>query len=371
MDLHKTRHLFLKFNKKYDNTEIDTMTEHILIDKNEGSVIWGAFTRSLSAEGFEKKKINVLNEQILKGIPTFVFFYSREEGDIFVADYIEWFGRYEISRNSEEIKLVPHYYHDRVGVKPDHLKKKLTCKAYLRVSNIRNIDKRYANDMYNFENHQVSINHRIVQKHNFSVSYINISTSLYKLLSAEFNSYMPESIELVDVGDIENNIGSKGILTAPPPITKAKIKKMLKSIKPRKIDSIKLAKYNDIIGKTGEEFVLKILNEELNSTSLALEGYEVRHVSKKDGDGLGYDILTYNSKGEEVYVEVKSTTQGLKSPFYMSAFEREFAIKNKDNYRLYRVYNLDLSTGIGDYYVIEGDIENQFNFTTDTYRVFR
>ncbi|WDV44507.1 DUF3883 domain-containing protein [Clostridiaceae bacterium M8S5] len=372
MSIHHSRHLFLKFNKQYEETKIDTMTEHIKIDNEEGSVVWGAFTRSLTAEGFEKKKIAVLNEQILRGMPTFIFFYSREEGKIFVADYIEWFKRYEITKHTEEINLIPSYYHDRVGVKPDPLKKKLTCKAYLRVSNIRELDESNTNNMFNFENHDVRIYHRLKEKHNFSVSYINISSNLFEILSKEFSSYLQESIEIIQedkILQLNKTKKSVGVLTEPPHRTDIKKKKALKKKKPQKIDYVKLAKSNDTIGKTGEEFVLNLLKKELKEKGLSNK--KVRHVSKKDGDGLGYDILTYNEHGEEVFVEVKATTQGVKSPFYMSSYEREFAIRNKEYYKLFRVFNLDLSTGIGDYYIIEGDIEQQLNFVTDTYRVFR
>jgi len=93
----------------------------------------------------------------------------------------------------------------------------------------------------------------------------------------------------------------------------------------------------------------------------------VRHVSKLDGD----DILSFDENGKEIYVEVKATTRGIRNHFYMSAYEKEFAIKNKDKYKLYRVYNLDLETKLGDYYIIEGDIEEELNFKVDNYRVFK
>lgn len=34
----------------------------------------------------------------------------------------------------------------------------------------------------------------------------------------------------------------------------------------------------------------------------------VRHVSKLDGDGAGYDICSFNADEKLVYIEVKSTT---------------------------------------------------------------
>lgn len=372
--IHDSRHLFLKFNKKYGDTEIDTMSEHIIIDEKEGSVIWGAFTRSVSAENFEAKKIATLDAQVLRGMPTFVFFYSREEGRIFVGDYIESFSRYEITSRTEEINLIPSYYHDRVGVSPDPLKEKLTCKAYLRVSNIRHIDESFAKDMFNFENHDVTILYRLNEKQNFSVSYINISIDLYNLLSSQFSSYVSEAIEIVEEinkNNSESNKVMEGTLTEPPKRTEINKKKSLKKKKPQKIDYVKLAKSNSIIGKIGEKFVLNIIKKELIEKGYSNWAKEVRHVSEKDGDGLGYDILAYNTNGEKVFIEVKSTTLGINSSFFMSYNEREFALNNENSYKLYRVFDLNLTTGIGDYYIMDRNIKDEFHFVTDTYRVFR
>ncbi len=41
-----------------------------------------------------------------------------------------------------------------------------------------------------------------------------------------------------------------------------------------------------------------------------------KHVSKEEGDGVGYDIIYWNENNEEIYVEVKTTTYN-----YMDGFE--------------------------------------------------
>lgn len=92
-----------------------------------------------------------------------------------------------------------------------------------------------------------------------------------------------------------------------------------------------------MIGFLGEKIVLKYEKNRLsNDPDLS---QRIEHVSQTKGDGLGYDILSFDSQGNEIFIEVKTTTQGKNSPFYMSSNEVSFANKHPENYFLYRVYN--------------------------------
>ncbi|WP_273706584.1 MrcB family domain-containing protein [Leuconostoc mesenteroides] len=107
--------------------------------------------------------------------------------------------------------------------------------------------------------------------------------------------------------------------------------------KGRKIDYDTLQKQNSMIGFLGEKIVLKYEKNRLsNDPDLS---QRIEHVSQTKGDGLGYDILSFDSQGNEIFIEVKTTTQGKNTPFYMSSNEVSFANKHPDNYFLYRVYN--------------------------------
>lgn len=64
---------------------------------------------------------------------------------------------------------------------------------------------------------------------------------------------------------------------------------------------------------------------------------KVRHVSIKDGDGSGYDILSFFQDGKEKYIEVKSTTMSIEAPFYLSKNELGFLKEHVENYFLYRI----------------------------------
>ncbi|MGX7043473.1 MrcB family domain-containing protein [Leuconostoc holzapfelii] len=107
--------------------------------------------------------------------------------------------------------------------------------------------------------------------------------------------------------------------------------------KGRKIDYVTLQKQNSMIGFLGEKIVLNYEQRKLKEYPSLSE--KIKHVSQTRGDGLGFDILSFNTEGQEIYIEVKTTSQGKSAPFYMSDNEVNFAKKHPDNYVIYRVYN--------------------------------
>lgn len=53
--------------------------------------------------------------------------------------------------------------------------------------------------------------------------------------------------------------------------------------------------------------------------------------------GAGFDILSFDLKGREKQIEVKTTKGGIHTPFFLTRRELE-ASKDLDAWRLYRVY---------------------------------
>lgn len=107
----------------------------------------------------------------------------------------------------------------------------------------------------------------------------------------------------------------------------------------RKIDYCALQKQNAIIGFLGEQIVLNYEKNRLKNHPDLVQ--QIEHVSQTQGDGLGYDILSFDTYGNPIYIEVKTTTQGKGTPFYISNNELEFASQCPDSYFLYRLYNFD------------------------------
>ncbi len=104
------------------------------------------------------------------------------------------------------------------------------------------------------------------------------------------------------------------------------------------------------IGDLGEFIVLQYEKDRLSeSPKLASK---VEHSSVTQGDGLGYDIKSFNLDGSELFIEVKTTRQNKEADFYMTRNEREVS-EQKCNYRVYRIYDIDLEEGTGKLTIYE------------------
>jgi len=93
------------------------------------------------------------------------------------------------------------------------------------------------------------------------------------------------------------------------------------------------------IGDRGELVVLKSEIDKLKKLGKAELVSNIKHVSK-DNDSAGYDILSFDEAGNEIYIEVKSTKskQG-DANFYISANELERS-KGDMNYWIYVVFEV-------------------------------
>lgn len=106
--------------------------------------------------------------------------------------------------------------------------------------------------------------------------------------------------------------------------------------RPRVIDWDRLNKIKSEIGKAGEALAVYTEVKYLQEAGRSDLAEKVRHVAK-EGDGFGYDILSYSLDEKERYIEVKSTTQDIDTPFNMSANEISFLKSNLLRSFIYRI----------------------------------
>ena len=91
------------------------------------------------------------------------------------------------------------------------------------------------------------------------------------------------------------------------------------------------------VGSLGERYVLDVEIKKLEGSGLV-----PRHIGDIDVMA-GYDILSYDLEGNEIYIEVKSTVN-VGRPFFMSEKEYWVAKEKKDRYYVYRVENVMASS---------------------------
>jgi len=89
------------------------------------------------------------------------------------------------------------------------------------------------------------------------------------------------------------------------------------------------------IGDLGELLVMQYEQEKLSEWGLKKKP---EHTSKKEGDGLGYDILSYDRQENPIYIEVKTTTGRKNTPFYITANEKARSEVDSRKFFLYRLY---------------------------------
>ena len=66
---------------------------------------------------------------------------------------------------------------------------------------------------------------------------------------------------------------------------------------------------------------------------------KVRWVAKEDGDGAGFDILSFSKRGEGRWLEVKTTNGPAATPFWISENELRVSEERQDVFRLVRLYD--------------------------------
>jgi len=118
-------------------------------------------------------------------------------------------------------------------------------------------------------------------------------------------------------------------------------------------------KNRKVTGDKGEEIALAIEQEYFESIGRKDLASRVRHVSVEDGDGLGYDILSFFEDEREKYIEVKSTTTSIKSPFNISKNELKFLDEHHEDSFICRVLVSDdvpQYKMIPSFEVLEGEI---------------
>lgn len=116
-----------------------------------------------------------------------------------------------------------------------------------------------------------------------------------------------------------------------------------------KKNHIKEAMTKSRIGINGEEAVMAYERERLKKIGLTDKEIETSLIHRsKESDDYGFDIQSLDEKGKDVvYIEVKSTSkENGPIEIHVSENERRVAIKEKEHYRFYFVYDADSSSPI-------------------------
>lgn len=113
---------------------------------------------------------------------------------------------------------------------------------------------------------------------------------------------------------------------------------------------------NRALGLAGEEYVVSLERYRLIEAGTHRLADKVEHVSISRGDGLGYDVHSYETTGQPRLIEVKTTSFGKETPFYVSRGELEFSKSNAEQFQLYRLFDFRREPRL---FALKGSIEGK------------
>jgi len=97
--------------------------------------------------------------------------------------------------------------------------------------------------------------------------------------------------------------------------------------------------HNVLLGQAGEEFIVNYERWRLISNCKEKLADKVEHVARTRGDGLGFDVLSYDITGKERLIEVKTTSFGKETPFFITRNEVELSRSEAELFHLYRLFD--------------------------------
>jgi hypothetical protein len=126
---------------------------------------------------------------------------------------------------------------------------------------------------------------------------------------------------------------------APPPLLPVAPRREDIERLVRKFDPVERDFRNRKLGRDGEELVLHFERQRLEAFDRPDLVGKIRWVSEEDGDGAGYDILSFDAEGHERFLEVKTTVGSDITPFYVTRNELALSSERPEAFRICRVFD--------------------------------
>jgi hypothetical protein len=134
----------------------------------------------------------------------------------------------------------------------------------------------------------------------------------------------------------------------------------------RKIDFVQRDALNRQLGKMGEEFVVHLERHRLLTVGREDLSRKVQWVAVDFGDGLGFDVLSFDDQDEsEKLIEVKTTGLGKYFPFYVTGNEVRCSEDMADKFHLFRVFDFGRTPRV---YILTGSLKENCRLEPTQFR---
>jgi hypothetical protein len=131
------------------------------------------------------------------------------------------------------------------------------------------------------------------------------------------------------------------------------------------VNYLEMEARNASLGRAGELFALDFEHRRLRDAGKKALAERIEHVSATKGDGLGFDILSFDESGRERLIEVKTTSFGSMTPFFASVREVAVSEERAAEYSLYRVFKFREAPRL---FVLPGSLRESVDLQPAQYR---
>lgn len=121
---------------------------------------------------------------------------------------------------------------------------------------------------------------------------------------------------------------------------------------------------NRALGLAGESQVVALERSRLLHSGHEELASRVEHVAVTQGDGLGYDVLSFEESGLERFIEVKTTLYSIETPFFATQNEVEASSFYSERFHLYRLFKFSKKPGI---YTLQGSLSESCQLQPTNY----
>lgn len=121
---------------------------------------------------------------------------------------------------------------------------------------------------------------------------------------------------------------------------------------------------NRSLGNAGELFTINFERARLIHAGKESLAAKIEHTAKVRGDHEGYDILSFETTGEERLIEVKTTKYGADTPFFVTRNEVNVSERNAAKYQLYRLFSFRQKPRL---YTLQGAIPQTCSLSAATF----
>lgn len=134
---------------------------------------------------------------------------------------------------------------------------------------------------------------------------------------------------------------------------------------PQKRDYLARETRNRELGLAGEHLVMRFEQQRLIKAGKEKLAERLEHVAVTQGDGLGFDIRSFEPNGRDRLIEVKTTAFAKESAFFITPNELACSRAYSEHYHLFRLFNFRKGPKL---FCLKGDLQGQLWLEPDSYR---